>query len=211
MAGEKNGVPGSWSFYSPMGRSQWSRSTHRRKTSAITVARVRTVRPWKQVTRVLVKFPLAELRARARVVYCQTLPDGTFAGSEVSGAHICMGHPVTHRRNLRSHLDAAAVRRPPGYARSHAALGNNVLGRKTRNTEGYVARVFKFVDILGRELHTITDPEDKLPIPANAQEVSIGPITMRVESVRTVGSSTNPRIPTVYYVRVRVQTPAANA
>ena len=74
-----------------------------------------------------------------------------------------------------------------------------------------MARVFKFVDILGSELHTITDPEDKLPIPANTQEVSIGPITMQVESVRSVGSSTNPRIPTVYYVSVRVQTPAANA
>ena len=73
-----------------------------------------------------------------------------------------------------------------------------------------MARVFKFVDALGCELHTITDPEEKLPIPANAQEVSIGPMTMRVESVRTVGSSTNPRI-AVYYVRVRVQTPAANA
>ena len=57
-----------------------------------------------------------------------------------------------------------------------------------------MARVFKFVDIFGCELHTITDPKDKLPIPANAQQVSIGPMTMRVESVRTVGSSTNPRI-----------------
>jgi len=42
-------------------------------------ARVRTVRPWKQDTRVLVKSSLGELRARARVVYCQTLPDSTFA------------------------------------------------------------------------------------------------------------------------------------
>ena len=74
-----------------------------------------------------------------------------------------------------------------------------------------MARVFKFVDLLGCELHAITDPEDMLPIPANAQEISIGPITMRVESVRTVGSPTNPRIPSVYYVSVRVQTPAANA
>ena len=74
-----------------------------------------------------------------------------------------------------------------------------------------MARVFKFVDILGCELHIITDSEDKLPIPAKAQEISIGPITMRVESVRAVGSSGNPRIPTVYYVRVRVQTPPANA
>jgi len=74
-----------------------------------------------------------------------------------------------------------------------------------------MARVFKFVDLLGHELHTITDPEDKLPIPANAQEISIGPVTMRVESVRAVGSSHNPRIPGVYYVRVDVRTPAANA
>jgi len=74
-----------------------------------------------------------------------------------------------------------------------------------------VARVFKFVDLLGRELHTITDPEDKLPIPVNTQEISIGPVTMRVESVTIVGWSTNPRIPSVYYVCVCVQTHAANA
>jgi len=40
-------------------------------------ARVRTARPWKPDARVLVKSPLAELEAR--VVYCQTLPDATFA------------------------------------------------------------------------------------------------------------------------------------
>ena len=27
-----------------------------------------------------------------------------------------------------------------------------------------MARVFKFIDILGCELHTINDPEDELPI-----------------------------------------------
>ena len=42
-------------------------------------ARVRTVRPWKPDTRVLVKSPLGELRAEARVVYCQTLRNTTFA------------------------------------------------------------------------------------------------------------------------------------
>jgi len=42
-------------------------------------ARVRTVRLRKQDTRVLVKSSLGELRARARVVYCQTLPDIAFA------------------------------------------------------------------------------------------------------------------------------------
>jgi len=40
-------------------------------------ARVRTARRWKPETRVLVKSPLGELRAEARVVYCQTLPDTT--------------------------------------------------------------------------------------------------------------------------------------
>jgi len=42
-------------------------------------ARVRTVRPWKQNTRVLVRSSLDELRTRARVIYCQILPDSTFA------------------------------------------------------------------------------------------------------------------------------------
>jgi len=42
-------------------------------------ARVRTVRPWKQDTRVFVESPWRELRTPARVVYCQTLPDTTFA------------------------------------------------------------------------------------------------------------------------------------
>lgn len=42
-------------------------------------SRVRTVRPWKPNTRVLVKSPLGELRAEARVVSCQILPDTTFA------------------------------------------------------------------------------------------------------------------------------------
>ena len=42
-------------------------------------ARVRTVRRWEPDTRVLVKSPLGELRCEARVVYCQTLPDTTFA------------------------------------------------------------------------------------------------------------------------------------
>ena len=42
-------------------------------------ARVRTVRRWEPDTRVLVKSPLGELRCEARVVYCQTLRDTTFA------------------------------------------------------------------------------------------------------------------------------------
>ena len=42
-------------------------------------ARVRTVKHWEPDTRVLVKSPLGELRCEARVVYCQTLRDTTFA------------------------------------------------------------------------------------------------------------------------------------
>jgi len=42
-------------------------------------ARVRAVRLWKQDTRVHVESALGELRTQARVVYCQTLPDTTYA------------------------------------------------------------------------------------------------------------------------------------
>jgi len=61
-----------------------------------------------------------------------------------------------------------------------------------------VARVFEFVDLSGCALHTITDPEDQLPIPAYGQEVSIGPIRMWVVSVML--SSIGPQ---TYRVRVR--------
>jgi len=70
-----------------------------------------------------------------------------------------------------------------------------------------VARIFRFVDILGCELHTINDPQDKLPIPEIRQVISIGRSSMRVESVtlNPTASST----PSVYKVRVRT-VPAAN-
>jgi len=70
-----------------------------------------------------------------------------------------------------------------------------------------VARIFRFVDILGCELHTINDPQDKLPIPEIRQVISIGRSSMRVESVtlNPAASST----PSVYKVRVRT-VPAAN-
>jgi len=42
-------------------------------------ARVRTNRPWKKGTSVLVKSALGELCARARIVYCQPLPANAFA------------------------------------------------------------------------------------------------------------------------------------
>ena len=67
-----------------------------------------------------------------------------------------------------------------------------------------MARVFMFVDISGCELHTIEDPDDKLPIPMSTQEISIGSSKMIVESVAAHG---NPAICTVY--SVRVQTAAA--
>lgn len=42
-------------------------------------ARVRTDRPWKPDARVLIKSPMGEPWARARVVYCQTLKSHVFA------------------------------------------------------------------------------------------------------------------------------------
>ena len=63
----------------------------------------------------------------------------------------------------------------------------------------YVARVFTFVDTKGVEIHCISDPDDKLPIPAPTQVISIGTSKMCVESVtphHSIGS------PSVYRVRV---------
>ena len=65
-----------------------------------------------------------------------------------------------------------------------------------------MARVFRFVDILGCELHTVDDPEDKLPLPKIGQVISIGDNRMRVALVtpyRATASSTR----SVYIVRVR--------
>ena len=59
-----------------------------------------------------------------------------------------------------------------------------------------MARIFRFVDCLGRELYSINDPEEKLPVPAIQQVVSIGADNMRVELVTR--EATN-----VYRVRVR--------
>lgn len=63
-----------------------------------------------------------------------------------------------------------------------------------------MARIFKFVDMSGCELHTINDPEDQLPIPVHGQEITLGSDKMWVESV--VASSTSPQ---TYYVRVRTE------
>jgi len=68
-------------------------------------------------------------------------------------------------------------------------------------------RIFRFVDILGRELHTISDPADELPIPQTWQVISIGSSKMRVESVKP--RRTDSTESTVYSVRVR-SVPAPN-
>jgi hypothetical protein len=62
-----------------------------------------------------------------------------------------------------------------------------------------MARVFTFVDTKGVELHSISDPEDKLPIPEATQVVSIGTSRMWVESVTPRHSVDSP---SVYRVRV---------
>ena len=63
-----------------------------------------------------------------------------------------------------------------------------------------MARVFKFIDVSGCEIHTVEDPDDKLPIPTSKQVISIGSSRMQVESVTTLGDS---EAFSVYFVRVR--------
>ena len=63
-----------------------------------------------------------------------------------------------------------------------------------------MARVFKFIDVSGCEIHTIEDPDNKLPVPASKQIISIGSSRMQVESVTTLGAS---EASSVYFVRVR--------
>jgi hypothetical protein len=63
-----------------------------------------------------------------------------------------------------------------------------------------VARVFKFIDVSGCEIHTIEDPDDKLPVPTSKLVISIGSSRMQVESVTMLGNS---ETCSVYFVRVR--------
>ena len=63
-----------------------------------------------------------------------------------------------------------------------------------------MARVFKFIDVSGCEIHTVEDPDDKLPIPTSKQVISIGSSRMQVESVTTLGNS---EAFSVYFVQVR--------
>jgi hypothetical protein len=62
-----------------------------------------------------------------------------------------------------------------------------------------VARVFRFVDTLGTELHIIKDPQDKLPIPQTKQLISIGQTQMLVELVVLTESGAS----NVYNIYVR--------
>ena len=63
-----------------------------------------------------------------------------------------------------------------------------------------MARIFQFVDSLGCELHTINDPEDRLPVPEIRQLISIGRNAMLVESVTLHHAASS--APSVYSVRV---------
>jgi hypothetical protein len=63
-------------------------------------------------------------------------------------------------------------------------------------------RVFRFLDILNYELHTINDPEDRLPIPQTRQIISIGLSSMLVQCVSVERTDSTGR-PSVYAVRVR--------
>ena len=69
-----------------------------------------------------------------------------------------------------------------------------------------MARIFTFVDTKGAEIHCISDPDDKLPIPERTQVVSIGASRMWVESVTYHHSFDSP---SVYRVRIRT-VPAAD-
>ena len=63
-----------------------------------------------------------------------------------------------------------------------------------------MARVFKFIDVSGCEIHTIEDPDDKLPVPTSKQVISIGSSRIQVESVIKLGDS---EASSVYFVQVR--------
>ena len=51
-------------------------------------------------------------------------------------------------------------------------------------------RVFRFIDFLGCVIHTINDPEDRLPIPHIGQVITIGVSRMSVQSVLLERDST---------------------
>ena len=49
-----------------------------------------------------------------------------------------------------------------------------------------MAQILKFLDLSGKELHHINDPEERLPIPVCGQVVAIGSSKMWIESVTTL-------------------------
>ena len=71
-----------------------------------------------------------------------------------------------------------------------------------RTREVKLARVFKFVDIFGYALHTIDDPQDKLPIPLKQFQQNFHIGTSRMQVVNRFWSDRS-QIPSVFYVRVR--------
>ena len=62
-----------------------------------------------------------------------------------------------------------------------------------------MARILKFLDSSGQELHHINDPEERLPIPVSGQVVVIGSSKMWIESVTTLRDAGAP----IHFVLVR--------
>ena len=70
-----------------------------------------------------------------------------------------------------------------------------------------MARILKFLDSSGQELHHINDPEERLPIPVSGQIVVIGSSKMWIESVTTLRDA---RAAPIHFVLVR-PIPAADS
>jgi len=51
-----------------------------------------------------------------------------------------------------------------------------------------VTRVYKFIDASGREIHTVEDPDNKLPIPARRQVIFIGRTGCRLNQLRRLAT-----------------------
>jgi len=62
-----------------------------------------------------------------------------------------------------------------------------------------VGQILKFLDLSGKELHHINDPEERLPIPVSGQVVAIGSSKMWIESVTTLQDEGTP----IHFVQVR--------
>lgn len=62
-----------------------------------------------------------------------------------------------------------------------------------------MAQILKFLDLSGKELHHINDPEERLPIPVSGQVVAIGSSKMWIDSVTTLRDAETP----IHFVLVR--------